>query len=442
MPVLGRPTRQLRQRRTAAVADLHRQRDDAQRTVNDLRQVADSRADDNEVEAVRVQLAQAQRRRRSVAARRVRPPVDGPVRTAAIVLVAVCLWVLSATLWATWQQHGLTVDTDLEARLFSALMLLLPTCGTWLLWQVNTRERQAAHRRWAAMMDAADRAADRASRAVDDLDGGDLDPDRLDAAIAAAELHVQRLDEAIDEAGRTSRAGQSAQERVGQALNHRFGGDGLVAHELSFGFDGDVDHVVVTDRLLLVVEAKAGRGDVAVGTDGTVTTGGRPLRGDPVEQLRRQGDRIARITGTVPALLLVVADGHGQASTLQRPTVHVCGLDDLAAVTRQLRDGGTLPTSVTMTVARQWRQGDRRLLVHRWLDDNDPALPATGQVRQVTDHGTFVDVADGVTVRIPTAGPKVIEGAAVTVTIDDVNRRRGLLAGHLTDDGPGGARTA
>lgn len=434
MPTLGRPTRNLRSRTGSTLARLRDEHQRAQQQLQVLQQHQRDRDDSqlaDDLADLRVRAADAHRRHERLLARPVRPPATGMARTATIVLIATLLWALAAMLWTVWLRSDLSLGTPLETRLFAGLMLALPICGSWLLWRVNSRERHAAHQRWRTLTAAAERAARDAERAIQAAaDSGGRATQVRDAIVALTE-QVRSTAAAIDEAERTGAAGRTAQQQVGERLADLYADQGLVAHEITFGFDGDIDHVVATGDVFAVVETKAGRGPLTVDARGHAHAGGRTLRPDPVGQVRAAGRRLQAITGVAPTLVVCVPDGSGQATTLQAPHVHLCGLDDLHAAVAA--NPGDIPTAVQTTVARQWRQRDRRLLVQSWLDAHGEPDQVDGTVRTVNEHGTFVDIADGVTIRLADLPGTHQPGDRLTVVVDEVNYRKGLLEGHASD---------
>lgn len=120
-------------------------------------------------------------------------------------------------------------------------------------------------------------------------------------------------------------AGIGAEDRSAKALARS--GAAIVLHGARVG-PGDVDHVVA-GPVLLAVETKYGRGEVHL-RDGTVTVGGRVLRGDPLGQSRRNAALVGERLGAPCTAVLAISEGQF------RPFVHdgvlLCPAAQLASV--------------------------------------------------------------------------------------------------------------
>lgn len=96
---------------------------------------------------------------------------------------------------------------------------------------------------------------------------------------------------------------------------------------------GDLDFCVEVGRVVVVVEAKTGRGRVTYG-DGRMRAGGRLLPGDPVAQVRKEASRAAQHFQKTAFGVVCVADG---TSGLMVGEVPVVGLSKLKETVLALR---------------------------------------------------------------------------------------------------------
>jgi len=143
---------------------------------------------------------------------------------------------------------------------------------------------------------------------------------------------------------------------------------------------GDIDVVAIANRRALIVEVKAGGGELVAGADGAVTHGGRPSPGAPLAQVARQAS--ALLDGGVAATAVVCYPGAAPSGVCTPSGVYLIGgLDMLVDL-----------------VAR-----------HAWH-------PGTVTVRQVTDAANVsVDLRRGELSRQNTAAGAKVDGWQATV---------------------------
>lgn len=163
------------------------------------------------------------------------------------------------------------------------------------------------------------------------------------AGLLALARHQQQLG---DRAGR----GASSERTVGRILERC--GVTVVAHEQDLDAGGDCDHVLL-GPVAVVVETKTGKGKVTVGADGSVIVGRRRLHGDPIGQVRRQRNALARQLHCPVVAVVCVADGTGR---VEAGDVIVCGGRMLAAVI------AAAPNVVSADVALRWADGRSALV--------------------------------------------------------------------------------
>ena len=145
--------------------------------------------------------------------------------------------------------------------------------------------RSGAKRRAKSQIAAGDAADGRAAAEIDAAANRWNDAEAAKVAASAA----------LESAGRMS-AGVEAEQAVVDTLRRTPGVDHVVCGiDLGPGI-GDVD-VVAFGRRVVLVEVKAGGGELEAGPDGSVTHGGRPTPKNPLAQCAGQAEALGKVTG-------------------------------------------------------------------------------------------------------------------------------------------------
>lgn len=129
-----------------------------------------------------------------------------------------------------------------------------------------------------------------------------------------------------------ARIGARSEARVARMLARRSGVRIVMNGVHPGGSKGDVDHLLL-GPCLAVVETKTGTGKVSYAY-GKMRAGRRVIPGDPVQQARRQADRVSRLTGRRCAAVVCVPDMTNQS--FRASGVPVCSLQELPEVVRGL----------------------------------------------------------------------------------------------------------